>query len=255
MLLRRLCLCAANRRLAGPVSRWIPALRVIEQTPVCLPSPYALTHRDHFASKAKQQKRAKTKQVARSESDDEDGESDDGDDEEYFDIDEHLDRIKEIEANALSALGDLKPVAVTSDDLEEIQINKDKLADLAQVVFKSPIVANLHVFDVKVKSKIVRELTLLRDDWSVQSDEDDLIVLRMPSPNSPQVQQRIAQQAAAVQERHHQMLQQALSKAAAKIKQVNIGNNWHKKQHDQLNAAAKGVRERIKAAVKQLTAH
>ncbi|GFE54396.1 ribosome recycling factor, putative [Babesia ovis] len=207
--------------------------------------PYRVQQR-LFASKHKKAHKGKASQRE---------EADVEDDLEYFDIEEHLDHIGQIEEAALSALAELKPTALTLEDFESTQIKDKLLVDLAQIVVKSPIVTHLHVFDTKLKSRVVRELTLLRDDWTIQSDEGDLIVVRSPSPTSPQVIQQVTQRANAVVEAHNRLLQRAISKAASKIKQVNIGNNWHKKQSDQLEAAAKRVRERMKAVVKDLVSH
>ncbi|KAK1442502.1 hypothetical protein BgAZ_300200 [Babesia gibsoni] len=173
--------------------------------------------------------------------------------EEFFDIDDYIGKIRETEGTTLSAIEQLKPVAMTLEDLEIIQVMDKDLSDLSQIVLKSPVVVHLHVFDVKNKSKIVRELTLLRDDWNVQPDVDDLIIIRMPSPNSSQVMKAVAGKAAKIQEKHHQQVQQIVAKANAMIKQVNIGNNWHRKQYDLLNNATKSANERIKAAIKRLT--
>ncbi|ORM41522.1 uncharacterized protein BXIN_2446 [Babesia sp. Xinjiang] len=198
-----------------------------------------------FSSKAKKGNKNKVQQKTEVEDEDTDME--------YFDINEHLDKIVEIEEDALKAIADLKPVAITLDELEAIPIKNKMLVDLAQIVMKSPIVTHIHVFDVKIKSKVVRELVLLRDDWTVHSDDDDLIVIRMPSPNSAQLMQQLTQKAHAIVEAHQRLLQRALSKANAKIKQVNIGNNWHRKQQERLDAAAKRLRDRMKTAVKELT--
>lgn len=195
-----------------------------------------------FASKANQNKAVKNKQQTQEE-----------EEADYFDIEEYLEKIREMEHHTISAIEELKQVAMTLEDLEMINLLGKNITDLVQIVVKSPIVVHLHVFDVKNKSKIVRELVLLRDDWTVQSDEDDRIILRMPSPNSTQVIQKIAKQASKIQEKHQQQVQHVISKATAKIKQVNIGNNWHKKQHDLLNTANKNANEKIKAAIKKLT--
>eukprot|EP00371_Babesia_bovis_P000939 XP_001609586.1 hypothetical protein [Babesia bovis T2Bo] len=198
-----------------------------------------------FASKSK--KAPKGKGVARIQEDCPD------EDVELFDIDEYLSQIAEIERDALAAISSLKPCGLVLDELESMDISGKPLGDLAHIVVKSPIVAHVHVFDTKLKSRVVRELTLARESWSLHSDEGDLIVIRCPSPTSSQVINQIKHDANAVIDAHQRLLQRVLSKATSKIKQVNIGNNWHRKQTEQLESAAKRMRESMKSALKDLS--
>ncbi|AFZ81379.1 hypothetical protein BEWA_007880 [Theileria equi strain WA] len=79
---------------------------------------------------------------------------------ELFDLEPYLENLKDIEATAISSFDQITPVTITINDLQNVPVtmkNGSKiLGDLAQIVFKTNFLVNLHIFDVSDKNRVWR---------------------------------------------------------------------------------------------------